>query len=104
MAEILNNSTLGCSEREQVSAFFNGKTFRFTTHEVNLNFLQLITMLSPKKLFIVMKLNQDPPWVVFRRSQNGSIVEYTGICFEIINTLRNFYNFTQENAPTIFKI
>ena len=47
-----------------------------------------------KLTYSFIKSIQDPPWVVFRRSLNGSIMEYTGFCFEIINALRDFYNFS----------
>jgi len=88
MSGILNTTS-----EDQVHSFFQGKQFRFSALEARSQFPKKYDHLR-KLTYSFIKSIQDPPWVVFRRSLNGSIMEYNGFCFEIINALRDFYNFS----------
>lgn len=81
--------SLNSSAEDQVSAFIIGKHIRFTSIEVS--FLEKVWRICIIEIDI-----KDHPLVAFRQSKNGSIVEYSGICYEIIHVLRDFYNFSYE--------
>lgn len=37
---------------------------------------------------------KEPPFVIFDRDPNGTVVGYKGYCYEIVRILQQQYNFT----------
>ncbi|XP_057366108.1 glutamate receptor ionotropic, kainate 2-like [Daphnia carinata] len=60
----------------------------------NFNPSKDVDLLLGKKLRLT--LLEEPPFVIFERHPNGSIIGYKGYCYEIVRLLQTMYNLTYE--------
>ena len=47
---------------------------------------------------------KDPPFVIFGRDSNGTVVGYQGFIYEIVHALRELYNFTYAIKRRLYYI